>query len=229
MMNVEYCSLQGQSRVYSRRTSKRPCFPGLNTFKGRVLHTSQYREPSDLAGQRVLIVGTGAASGSDIAQDLAGVAASVMVSVRTERWILHRGMVRLRHCISVHLLKCRFLFYIIKNRIFMLVRFVFTRWHLSGSAHVAPSHCQLATGLAWASSLTVRRLGTVLQAPPARHDRLEGFSHRRRAGKSQNCQNSRQHFQPQASVSHFVVLKSRRCLLGRRFTYLKALHVPCLI
>jgi cation diffusion facilitator CzcD-associated flavoprotein CzcO len=38
--------------------------PGLHTFKGRVMHTSHYREPADLAGQRVLIVGTGAASGS---------------------------------------------------------------------------------------------------------------------------------------------------------------------
>ena len=36
------------------------------------MHTSQYRVPSDLAGRRVLVVGTGAASGSDIAQDLAG-------------------------------------------------------------------------------------------------------------------------------------------------------------
>lgn len=66
----------------------------MDTFEGRVMHTSQYRVPSDLVGQRVLVVGTGAASGSDIAQDLAGVAASVTVSVRTERWILHRGMVR---------------------------------------------------------------------------------------------------------------------------------------
>lgn len=69
-----------------------PGFPGMENFPGRVIHTSQYRVPSDMAGERVLIVGTGAASGSDIAQDLAGVASSVVVSVRTERWILHRGV-----------------------------------------------------------------------------------------------------------------------------------------
>ena len=68
-----------------------PRVPGLETFPGRVAHTSEYRVPSDFAGARVLIVGTGAASGSDIAQDLCGCAASVTVSVRTERWILSRG------------------------------------------------------------------------------------------------------------------------------------------
>ena len=40
---------------------------------------------------RAQLVGTGAASGSDIAQDLCGVASSVTVSIRTERWIMHRG------------------------------------------------------------------------------------------------------------------------------------------
>lgn len=69
-----------------------PRVPGLETFPGRVAHTSEYRVPSDFAGARVLIVGTGAASGSDIAQDLCGCAASVTVSVRTERWILSRGL-----------------------------------------------------------------------------------------------------------------------------------------
>ena len=68
-----------------------PRVPGLETFPGRVAHTSEYRVPSDFAGARVLIVGTGAASGSDIAQDLCGCAASVTVSVRTERWIISRG------------------------------------------------------------------------------------------------------------------------------------------
>jgi cation diffusion facilitator CzcD-associated flavoprotein CzcO len=44
-----------------------------------------------LRGAKTVFCGTGAASGTDIAQDLAGVAASVTVSLRTERWIMHRG------------------------------------------------------------------------------------------------------------------------------------------
>ena len=67
-----------------------PRVPGLETFRD-ASRTSEYRVPSDFAGARVLIVGTGAASGSDIAQDLCGCAASVTVSVRTERWIISRG------------------------------------------------------------------------------------------------------------------------------------------
>jgi dimethylaniline monooxygenase (N-oxide forming) len=41
----------------------------------------------------VLVIGTGAASGSDVAQDLIGCAESVTVAVRTERWIARRGYV----------------------------------------------------------------------------------------------------------------------------------------
>ena len=80
-----------------------PRVPGLETFPGRVAHTSEYRVPSDFAGARVLIVGTGAASGSDIAQDLCGCAASVTVSVRTERWIISRLPRRSAHVVIARL------------------------------------------------------------------------------------------------------------------------------
>ncbi|MEU9867870.1 NAD(P)/FAD-dependent oxidoreductase [Actinomadura sp. NPDC048021] len=37
----------------------RPELPGLGSFTGRVLHSSQYRRPEEFAGQRVVIVGGG--------------------------------------------------------------------------------------------------------------------------------------------------------------------------
>jgi putative flavoprotein involved in K+ transport len=43
----------GFSRPY------RPALPGLDTFTGTVLHTSDYREPAPFAGQRVVVVGAG--------------------------------------------------------------------------------------------------------------------------------------------------------------------------
>ena len=42
--------------------------------------------PGDLAEARVLVVGTGAASGSDIAQDVRW--PSITVSVRAHRWMI---------------------------------------------------------------------------------------------------------------------------------------------
>ena len=70
-----------------------PNIPGIESFPGSVTHTSEYRVPSAFTGQRVLVIGTGAASGSDVAQDLIGCAESVTVAVRTERWIARRGYV----------------------------------------------------------------------------------------------------------------------------------------
>lgn len=36
-----------------------PDFPGLAKFKGKILHSADYRQPSDIAGRRVAIVGAG--------------------------------------------------------------------------------------------------------------------------------------------------------------------------
>lgn len=56
-----------------------PEFPG--TFRGRILHSHDYRTPEGFAGQRVLVVGMGN-SGCDIACDLARVAAGTLLSTR---------------------------------------------------------------------------------------------------------------------------------------------------
>lgn len=72
---------------------KLPDVNGLDSFPGKVCHSVEYKTPIPFADQRVLIVGLGSASGSDIAQELAGIARSVTLIVRTERWIISRGIV----------------------------------------------------------------------------------------------------------------------------------------
>tara|TARA_Y100000385_G_scaffold285964_1_gene346926 strand:- start:4163 stop:5836 length:1674 start_codon:yes stop_codon:yes gene_type:complete len=51
-------------------------------FTGRVLHSSDYNSPSDFAGQKVLLVGSGE-SAADIASDIAGEAAGVTIWSRS--------------------------------------------------------------------------------------------------------------------------------------------------
>jgi amino acid transporter len=58
-----------------------PDYPGLETFKGEVRHAVTYRDPSEFAGRRVLIVGAGN-SGVDIACDAARQADAAFISLR---------------------------------------------------------------------------------------------------------------------------------------------------
>jgi putative flavoprotein involved in K+ transport len=59
----------------------RPALPGLDRFKGTVMHTHDYKEGQKWAGKKVLIVGAGT-SGHDVAQDLHGRGAQVKVIQR---------------------------------------------------------------------------------------------------------------------------------------------------
>jgi hypothetical protein len=59
-----------------------PRFPGRDEFRGRVLHSVQYRRPNPFAGRRVLVVGAGNSAG-EIAPELARAGARVTVSVRS--------------------------------------------------------------------------------------------------------------------------------------------------
>ncbi len=55
--------------------------PGLDSFKGTVIHTHDYREGAKWRGKRVLVVGAGT-SGHDVAQDLHGHGAQVTMIQR---------------------------------------------------------------------------------------------------------------------------------------------------
>lgn len=65
-------------------------FPGLNTFKGEVMHSSGYRKDVDLKGKRVGVVGN-AASGCQIVPVIAEDPTTQVVNFgRTQQWFVTR-------------------------------------------------------------------------------------------------------------------------------------------
>uniref|UniRef100_UPI00358FBEC6 dimethylaniline monooxygenase [N-oxide-forming] 2-like isoform X1 n=2 Tax=Myxine glutinosa TaxID=7769 RepID=UPI00358FBEC6 len=64
-------------------------FPGIDKFKGHIIHTREYKEPSPYVGKRVLVIGFGN-SGADIATEISRHASQVFVSTRAGAWILDR-------------------------------------------------------------------------------------------------------------------------------------------
>lgn len=63
-----------------------PAVPGRREFTGRQLHTVQYKNPAEFAGQRVIVVGVGN-SCARIAADLAGTAELTWVTQRPPRYL----------------------------------------------------------------------------------------------------------------------------------------------
>lgn len=73
-------------------TPKLPDWPGLDTFAGEVLHSSQYRNPEPFVGKRVLVVGAGS-SAMEIVHDVAtGGASAAWLAVRTAPHIAIRAL-----------------------------------------------------------------------------------------------------------------------------------------
>ncbi|XP_069497363.1 dimethylaniline monooxygenase [N-oxide-forming] 2-like isoform X1 [Ambystoma mexicanum] len=64
-------------------------FQGLERFKGKYLHSREYKHPAEFEGKRVLVVGVGN-SGVDIAVDISHVASQVYISTRRGGWLLSR-------------------------------------------------------------------------------------------------------------------------------------------
>lgn len=65
-----------------------PDIPGLDAFRGTVLHSSAYGEAADWSGRRALVFGTGT-SGHDIAQDLHAHGASVTLVQRNPTMVVN--------------------------------------------------------------------------------------------------------------------------------------------
>lgn len=57
-----------------------PEFPGLSNFKGKVLHSHDYRHPAGYENKRVVIIGIGN-SGGDMAVELSRVASQVGIVI----------------------------------------------------------------------------------------------------------------------------------------------------
>jgi putative flavoprotein involved in K+ transport len=71
--------------------AKIPDWPGLASYKGRVVHSSEYRNPAALTAKHVLVVGPGN-SGAEIAADLADAGVQVTLAVRTPPNIVRRAV-----------------------------------------------------------------------------------------------------------------------------------------
>jgi len=61
--------------------SRRPIWPGIDRFSGRILHSGDYRNPTNLVGKSALVVGFGN-TGADIGLELAEAGLQVDLSVR---------------------------------------------------------------------------------------------------------------------------------------------------
>ncbi|MEP6478130.1 MAG: NAD(P)/FAD-dependent oxidoreductase [Rhodoglobus sp.] len=72
-------------------TARIPDWTGLDTFGGKVIHSSEYRNPAALGARSVLVVGPGN-SGAEIAADLAASGAAVQLAVRTTPNIVRRAV-----------------------------------------------------------------------------------------------------------------------------------------
>ncbi|XP_064310721.1 flavin-containing monooxygenase 5 isoform X2 [Phalacrocorax carbo] len=64
-------------------------FPGIEKFKGRYLHSRDYKDPQDFTGKRVVVIGIGN-SGLDLAVEISQTAKQVFLSTRRGAWILNR-------------------------------------------------------------------------------------------------------------------------------------------
>lgn len=72
-------------------TARIPDLDGLNAYRGKVIHSSEYRSPNALGAKSVLVVGPGN-SGAEIAADLAESGADVSLAVRTAPNIVRRAV-----------------------------------------------------------------------------------------------------------------------------------------
>ena len=85
-------TLRGDALVIAtgyNHAAKIPDWPGIDSYTGRVVHSSEYRNPAALDAKHVLVVGPGN-SGAEIAADLAGAGIAVTLAVRTPPNLVRR-------------------------------------------------------------------------------------------------------------------------------------------
>lgn len=63
-----------------------PAYPGAREFRGRQLHSAQYRRPDELAGQRVVVVG-GGNTGAQVLAEVSTVADTTWFTIRPPRFL----------------------------------------------------------------------------------------------------------------------------------------------
>ena len=68
-----------------------PTLPGADRFRGRMIHSVEYRRPQGFEGQRVLVVGAGNSAG-EISAELAAAGAHVTVAVRSGARVVPREL-----------------------------------------------------------------------------------------------------------------------------------------
>lgn len=66
-----------------------PKFPGLDTFKGEIVHSHDYKTLTGYEDKRIVVIGIGN-SGGDAAVELSRVAKQVFLSTRKGSWIVNR-------------------------------------------------------------------------------------------------------------------------------------------
>ncbi|KAM9324781.1 dimethylaniline monooxygenase [N-oxide-forming] 2-like [Gastrophryne carolinensis] len=77
------------SGQYASSNMPTDMFPGINTFKGKVLHSKEYKRPLGYEGKRVLVVGMGN-SGVDISTELCTRTSQVYLTTRNGVWVIPR-------------------------------------------------------------------------------------------------------------------------------------------
>ena len=113
VFNTEVTSLQRDAAHWRAETSRsafsapvvvvatgiadapyRPSWPGMETFRGPIVHSSDYRNPDAFTGKRTLVVGFGN-SGGEIALDLAEAKIDVAIAVRSPVQVIPRDLLGL--------------------------------------------------------------------------------------------------------------------------------------
>ncbi|XP_019386305.1 PREDICTED: dimethylaniline monooxygenase [N-oxide-forming] 5-like isoform X3 [Crocodylus porosus] len=64
-------------------------FPGIEKFRGRYLHSREYKNPQEFSDKKVIVIGIGN-SGGDLAVEISYTAKQVFLSTRRGAWILNR-------------------------------------------------------------------------------------------------------------------------------------------